>query len=133
MDKHTQASNSEQSLHLLKEIGQNPSLTQRDLSKKLNLSLGKINFLIKALVAKGIIKTQNFKNSKNKLAYLYLITPRGLETKFQLTQKFLNLKIEEYEKLRREIEVLNKEATSLKPAEHVEENINTAVGTSFKI
>ena len=121
MDKHTQDSNSEQSLHLLKEIGQNPSLTQRDLSKKLNLSLGKINFLIKALAAKGLIKTQNFKSSKNKLGYLYLLTPRGLQARLELTHKFLNLKIEEYEKLRKEIEVLNREVNSTAQAKHVEE------------
>ena len=121
MDKHTQDSNSEQSLHLLQEIGQNPALTQRDLSKKLNLSLGKINFLIKALVAKGLIKTQNFKNSKNKLGYLYLLTPRGLQARLELTHKFLNRKIEEYEKLKIELEALNKEVAALKPAEQIEE------------
>jgi len=121
MDKKEQILNSEKSLHLLKEIEQTPGLTQRDLSKKLNLSLGRINFLIKALAAKGIIKTQNFKNSKKKLGYLYLLTPRGLEAKLELTHKFLNRKIEEYEKLRREIEVLNREISSLKPSEITEE------------
>lgn len=123
MDKHTRILNSEQSLQLLKEIEQTPGLTQRDLSKKLNLSLGKINFLIKALVAKGIIKTQNFKNSKNKLAYLYLITPRGLQAKLELTHKFLNHKIEEYEKLRREIEALNREVNSTAQPKSAEEEI----------
>ena len=123
MNKKEHILNSEQSLHLLKEIELTPGITQRDLSKKLNLSLGKINFLISALVSKGIIKTQNFKNSKNKLAYLYLLTPRGLEAKLELTHKFLNRKIEEYEKLRREIEALNKEVNSTGQPKSAEEKM----------
>lgn len=101
----------EQILALLKEIELNPQITQRYLSQKLSLSLGKINFLINALVEKGIIKTKNFKNSKNKLAYMYLLTPRGLKTKIQITHQFLTRKINEYEKLRHEIVRLRREVT----------------------
>lgn len=101
---------SEKVLSLLKEIESNSHLTQRYLSQKLSISLGKINFLIKALINKGFIEIKNFKESKNKLGYAYMLTPKGIQIKFHLTQLFLEWKIEEYERLREEIENLKKEA-----------------------
>lgn len=99
----------EESLKILKEIGANPSMTQRELSSRLGLSLGKINFLVKALIDKGHVKAENFKNSNNKSAYLYFLTPQGLEEKTRATYRFLLRKIEEYERLEEEIRQLKKE------------------------
>lgn len=80
-----------------------------ELSSRLGLSLGKINFLIKAMIEKGLIKVENFKNSSNKSAYLYLLTPMGIEEKAKTTYRFLKRKIEEYEKLETEIKQLKME------------------------
>ncbi len=99
----------EEALRVLREIGSNPEMTQRELSSRLGLSLGKINFLIKALIDKGLIKAENFKNSKQKSAYLYFLTPRGLEEKTRATYHFLRRKMEEYEKLEAEIRQLKNE------------------------
>ncbi|MEN6318309.1 MAG: MarR family EPS-associated transcriptional regulator [Syntrophaceae bacterium] len=99
----------EESLMILREIGTNPQLSQRELSSRLGLSLGKINFLLKAMIAQGLVKAENFKNSSNKRAYLYLLTPLGMETKAKTTYRFLKRKIEEYEKLKKEIAQLKKE------------------------
>jgi EPS-associated MarR family transcriptional regulator len=95
---------------LLKTLEENPGLSQRDLAKKLGVSLGKINFCLNALVAKGNLKINNFRNSDNKLAYAYLLTPSGVEQKARMTVQFLKYKVQEYEKLRAEIEELQREA-----------------------
>ena len=100
----------EEALSVLREIDAYPEMTQRTLSSRLGLSLGKINFLVKALVEKGLIKVENFKNSKNKSAYLYSLTPNGFEEKTKATYLFLKRKIEEYERLEVEIKRLKKEA-----------------------
>jgi len=102
----------EESLLVLREIDANPKLTQRELSSRLGLSLGKINFLMRALIEKGLIKAENFKNSSNKSAYLYFLTPLGIEEKAKTTYRFLKRKIEEYEKLEIEIQQLKKEVGS---------------------
>jgi EPS-associated MarR family transcriptional regulator len=94
---------------LLKTLEANPNLTQRDLAKRLGVSLGKINFCLKALVAKGNLKINNFRNNENKLAYVYLLTPRGVEQKACMTVEFLQIKMREYELLRAEIENLKRE------------------------
>lgn len=104
---------SEKALHILKEIERDPQITQRALAQKLEVSLGKVNFLIKALIKKGIIEAKNFKNSRHKLAYMYLLTPEGMKTKFDLTHKFFAWKMQEYEKLKEEIESLKIEVTSI--------------------
>jgi len=95
---------------LLKTLEKNPSLSQRDLAKRLGISLGKVNFCLNALVAKGCLKVNNFRNSDNKLAYAYLLTPRGVEQKARMTVEFLQIKVQEYERLRTEIEELQREA-----------------------
>lgn len=100
----------EESLMVLREIDAEPQLTQRELSLRLGFSLGKINFLIKAMIEKGLIKAENFKNSSNKSAYLYLLTPIGIEEKTKKTYQFLKRKMQEYEKLEIEIKQLKKEA-----------------------
>ena len=97
---------SEKTLELLREIETNPQITQRHLAQKCGISLGKTNFLLKALLDKGVIKANNFKNSKNKISYLYILTPDGIKTRLELTHKFLIQKTEEYEQLKRDIESL---------------------------
>lgn len=95
---------------LLKTLEENPGLSQRDLAKRLGVSLGKVNFCLNALVAKGSIKINNFRNNENKLAYAYLLTPRGVEEKARITVGFLKHKMEEYEQLKKVIEELKLEA-----------------------
>lgn len=94
---------------LLKTLEENPGLSQRDLAKRLGVSLGKVNFCLNALIAKGSIKINNFRNSDNKLAYAYLLTPGGVEQKARMTVHFLKFKVQEYERLRAEIEELRRE------------------------
>ncbi len=95
---------------LLKTLEDNPSLSQRDLAKRLGISLGKVNYCLNALVEKGFLKVNNFHNSNNKMAYAYLLTPRGIEEKARMTIAFLKYKTQEYERLRAEIENLKREA-----------------------
>jgi EPS-associated MarR family transcriptional regulator len=120
MPKTSGNPDSEKVLTLLKEIESNPHLTQRHLSQKFSISLGKINFLIRALVDKGLIEIKNFKESKNKLGYVYMLTPKGIQIKLHLTQQFLEWKIKEYERLREEIEKLRKEVLVM-PKENFKE------------
>ena len=100
----------EEVLKVLREIAITPEMTQRELSSRLGISLGKINFLINALIQTGLVKAHNFKNSNNKKAYLYYLTPRGFEEKAKITYRFLRRKIQEFEQLESEIRLLKKEA-----------------------
>jgi EPS-associated MarR family transcriptional regulator len=95
---------------LLKTLEENPGLSQRDLAKKLGISLGKVNYCLNALAEKGSLKINNFRNSENKLAYAYLLTPQGIESRARMTVHFLKYKLQEYERLRMEIEELKLEA-----------------------
>ena len=95
--------NSEEELEILRQIEENPNLTQRQSADHLGLSLGKINYLIKALLEKGVVKVDNFKRSDNKLGYLYLLTPEGVERKRKLTLLFIQRKSEEFDKLKAEL------------------------------
>jgi len=104
---------SEEVLRLLREIKNTPDVTQRELSSNLGVSLGKINFLLNALIQKGYVKANNFRNSHNKVAYVYLLTPRGLEEKARITYQFLMRKTAEYDALKREIEKLRKEVRDI--------------------
>ena len=87
---------------ILRFIAKNPSISQRKLSKELGISLGKLNYCIKLLQKKGLIKIQNFKKNKNKLRYLYILTPLGISKKTKLTISFIKNKISEYDKLIKE-------------------------------
>ena len=95
---------------ILKELEANPEISQRKLAKGLNISLGKANFCINALIEKGFIKANDFRNSHNKKAYIYYLTPKGIEEKASITLKFLKFKMAEYQALRLEIERLQHEA-----------------------
>ncbi len=99
----------EHHLKLLKELSKDNKLSQRDLSRRLGLSLGKINYILKALLTKGLLKTEKFKNSRHKLAYMYHLTPKGLKVKIELTSNFLQRKMDEYDSLKLEIEELKEE------------------------
>jgi len=97
-------------LKILKVLQENPTLNQRQLADQLDISLGKTNYCIQALISKGMLKANNFKNSHNKLAYSYLLTPGGLEEKARLTVGFLKRKMEEYEVLKKEIDELTRDS-----------------------
>ena len=97
------------SYSLLKTLQTEPELSQRELAKRLGVSLGKVNFCLNALIEKGCVKVNNFRNSDNKLAYAYLLTPNGVEQKARLTVEFLQLKSQQYEQLRGEIAELKRE------------------------
>jgi EPS-associated MarR family transcriptional regulator len=98
-------------LKVLRLLESNPQMSQRDLAAAVGVSLGKTNYCINALLKKGLIKVQNFKNNKHKLAYTYLLTPEGFREKTALTHQFLKLKVEEYESLKAEIKLLKQEAS----------------------
>lgn len=85
-------------------------MSQRDVARRLSVSLGTVNYCVRALIGKGWLKVVNFKNSHNKAAYMYLLTPSGVEQKGRLTLKFLRLKVREYEALRAEIRRMRREA-----------------------
>ena len=95
---------------LLKSIEQNPAQSQRALSKALGVSLGKLNYCLNALVDKGLVKANNFRQNPNKSDYLYLLTPEGVEEKARVTVSFLKRKMAEYEQVKIEIAQLQKEA-----------------------
>ena len=83
-----------------------PELTQREIARKLGVSLDKVNFCLHALVDKRLVKIRNFQNSKNRTAYLYLLTPKGIRAKMALTEAFLKRRLAEYRALRVEIQAL---------------------------
>ena len=102
---------------LLKLLEANPELSQRELAKQLGISLGKVNFCLSALIEKGLLKASNFRNNKNKPAYMYLLTPAGVEEKARVTIRYLKLKMQEYENLRTEIDELRHEAAEVEKLE----------------
>ena len=101
-------------LDLLRKLESSPEYTQRDLSREIGVSLGKVNYCIKKLTEKGLIKLTNFKQNPNKMGYAYLLTPKGIEQKASLTIAFLKIKIQEYEVLKKEISLLKEDTEKLK-------------------
>ena len=100
---------------LLSHLADHPQATQRELAHALGVSVGKVNYCLKALIGKGWLKARNFKNSKNKSAYAYYLTPKGLDEKINVTVAFLRRKIEEYDVIAKEIERLSAEVRELEP------------------
>ena len=98
--------NEESHYHVFKILEDNPNISQRELAEILGVSLGKANYCIRAMIDKGLVKANNFKNSDNKRAYFYKLTPRGIEAKARMSVQFLARKIADYEALRLEIEEL---------------------------
>ena len=107
---------------LLKLLAERPQASQRQLSEALGVSLGKINYCVKALLEQGWVKATNFKNSKNKLAYAYLLTPSGIDAKARITARFLKRKIAEYHALKAEIAQLQAEVRQPESASASEQN-----------
>jgi EPS-associated MarR family transcriptional regulator len=97
---------------ILKLIEAQPEISQRELAQALGISLGKANFCLKALIDVGLLKVTNFRNHKNKLAYMYLLTPTGIEEKASITVRFLKYKIQQYESLKAELEELRRETAT---------------------
>lgn len=113
--------NDEIRYRLLKQLEQNPDISQRELAREFGVSLGKINYCLRALMEKGWIKAANFKNSQNKRGYLYQLTPHGLDAKARLTFQFLKIKQAEYAAMKTELEMLRKELRSLPKATEAED------------
>lgn len=97
---------------VMRILAENPDLTQRELAERLGVSVGALNYCLKALMSKGWVKMQSFNQSKNKFGYVYLLTPRGIIEKTSLTSAFLRRKLEEYEALKAEIESLKSEVNA---------------------
>ncbi len=103
----------EAQLRLMRVLEANPHASQREIARALGISLGKTNYCLRALIDRGLVKARNFRDSRNKAAYAYLLTPQGLDEKARVTRRFLARKRAEYEALRREIAVLEREAAPL--------------------
>jgi EPS-associated MarR family transcriptional regulator len=87
---------------VLRQIQKKPETTQREIAVELGFSLGKLNYCMKALQQKGLIKIENFKKNKKKINYLYILTPKGIDHKLNLTLKFMKKKMQEYDQLKKE-------------------------------
>ena len=102
---------------VIKEIEQNPSHTQRSLAEKLDISLGKANYVLAGLIEKGIVKAKKLKNHPDKIRWQYILTPQGMKEKFRITQQYLQRRKKEYEEIQKEIAQLQEEV-------HVQEKLN---------
>ena len=111
--------NDETRYRILKMLEADPKASQRRIADELGISLGRVNYCLQALVKKGLVKANNFRSSTNKRAYLYLLTPRGIEERARVTARFLRVKMDEYEILKRELEELEREAAALRPSGQV--------------
>jgi EPS-associated MarR family transcriptional regulator len=95
---------------ILKLLENNPAASQREIARELGVSLGRVNYCLQALVEKGLIKVNNFRQNESKRAYLYFLTPKGMKEKARVTVRFLKLKLDEYESVKREVTELQREA-----------------------
>ena len=95
--------NKQDYLDILRKIKKNPDFSQRKLALELDISLGKLNYCLKSLKAKGLIKIRNFSKNKNKFNYIYLLTPKGISEKTKLTINFMKSKMQEYDELKKEL------------------------------
>jgi EPS-associated MarR family transcriptional regulator len=94
---------------ILRLLHENPELTQREMGERVGISLGAVNYCLRALIDRGLVKAGNFSRSSNKFAYAYVLTPAGIAEKTILTGRFLSRKVSEYQALRLEIEALSRE------------------------
>ena len=95
--------NNQDHLNVMRKIQKKPNKSQRNLANELGFSLGKLNYCLKALQEKGLVKIKNFKNHEKKLNYIYVLTPKGIAEKTDLTINFMKRKMKEYEELKREL------------------------------
>jgi len=93
----------QEQFEVLRKVSKKPNYSQRELASELNISVGKINYILNELKKKGLVKISNFKKNKNKTNYFYLLTPKGIANKSKLTLKFMKLKMQEYDELKKEI------------------------------
>jgi len=96
---------------ILKILETNPGASQREIARELGVSLGRVNYCLQALIEKGLVKANNFRNNTIKRTYLYLLTPKGIDEKAKVTLRFLKSKLAEYESIKAELEELKKDAT----------------------
>lgn len=108
-------SDNEIRLKLLKLLENEPELTQRAMNERMGVSLGKINYCISALVEKGLIRVERFKKHKQKSAYIYRLTPKGLEELASLTLSFLKMRLKDYDLIKQEIKILSEQIKKLNP------------------
>jgi EPS-associated MarR family transcriptional regulator len=102
-----------QNTQILRDISKNPHISQREIAQKNKISLGKVNYALKSLIEKGYVKMHNFSESQNKRHYMYILTPAGMYQKAKLTSDFLKYKMEEYERIKKEIEELEEDAIAM--------------------
>ena len=95
--------NNQDHFNVLRKIQQKPESSQRELAEDLGFSLGKLNYCLKALKVKGLVKIKNFKKNPNKINYIYVLTPQGVSEKTKLTFNFMKRKMKEYDELKREV------------------------------
>ena len=100
---------------ILQQLEKDPQISQRQLANELGMSLGKTNYCVRAVVEKGWVKVRNFRKSNRKVAYLYQLTPRGIAAKSRITRRFLDRKVEEFERLQKEIQQLRAEVDDPTP------------------
>lgn len=106
--------NDEYRYRILKLLEADPKASQRELASRLGISLGRVNYCLQALIEKGFVKVNNFRNSANKRAYFYLLTPKGIEDRARTTVRFLQVKMAEHEELTRELGELRREVAQMK-------------------
>ena len=112
MEERVAILSDEMRLKLMRLFEANPQASQRDAARELGISVGKVNYCLRALLHRGWIKANRFRNSRDKVAYRYLLTARGIEAKTALSVRFLRIKMREYEMLRGEIEELRRETST---------------------
>ena len=108
LNKENNMQNNQDHFNVLREINSSSKPTQRQLASKLGFSLGKLNYCIRALNKKGLVKISNFGKNPNKLRYIYVLTPQGISQKTRLTINFMNVKMKEYDKLKKELKQIEK-------------------------
>ena len=116
-NKHSKEEYKYEDLDLLRHLQEKQDVSQRELAQKMGISLGKINFILNALIKKGIIKVQNFRNNKNKLAYTYYLTTAGINEKAALTVKFFKRKLNEYDIIKKELAELEEDMKKINVSE----------------
>ena len=108
MNKNSKNKNDKEiDLDILRYLSKSPNASQREIANRMGLSLGKINFIIKALIKKGFIKIENFSKNQSKINYIYLLTHKGISTKLSLTIKFMKRKLREYDELKKDLKEKN--------------------------
>ena len=116
-NKHSKEEYKYEDLDLLRHLQEKQDVSQRELAQKMGISLGKINFILNALIKKGIIKVQNFRNNKNKLAYTYYLTTAGINEKADLTVKFFKRKLNDYDIIKKELAELEEDMKKINVSE----------------